>query len=265
LEDRFSIINPQSEVINQNKEPRMKGLIKNIVVVLCGVAASAGVGCLPDRCVDPCYPMRYGFMARQSINAAMAPQVQNGHVLDQTVWNSYFEPGKDKLTTSGLERLAYMARRRPFPDPVLYLQTAQDLIYDHNAPEKLAQERQTLDGKRIAAVQAYLAAQTAGRPVQFQVVIHDPAEPYMASAAANNMISQNYYRFMGGNFMSGGMGGMGGMGGGMGGMGGMGMGGMGMGGMGGMGMGGGGMGGMGMGGMGMGGMGGGGAGSVTGR
>jgi hypothetical protein len=205
-------------------------------------------------------------MARQSVNAAMAPQVQNGHVLDQTVWNYYFEPGTDKLTTGGLERLAYIARRRPCPDTLLYLQTAQDVVFDHCAPEQMAEHRQILDGKRIAAVQAYLTAQTAGRPMPFQVVIHDPSEPYLASAAANNMISQNYYRFMGGNFMMGGMGGMGGMGmggmgGGMGGMGGMGGG---MGGMGGMGGGMGGMGGMGMGGMGMG-MGSTGGGAVTGR
>ena len=242
----------------------MNGLIKKIAVVLCCAAVSASVGCLPDRCVDPCYPMRYGFMARQAVNAAMAPQVLNGHVLDQTVWNYYFEPGTDKLTTGGLERLAYLARRRPCPDPVLYLQTAQDLVYDQLAPELLAQNRQILDGRRLAAVQAYLTAQTAGRPVPFQIVLHDPAEPALASSAANNIMSQNYFRFMGGNFSMGGMGGMG--------MGGMGMGGMGMGGMGGMGGSMGSMGGMG-GGMGMGGMGGGmgmgsgstGGGNVTGR
>ena len=224
----------------------MKGLIHKLVAALCGITAAAGIGCLPDKCVDPCYPMRYSYMARQAVNAAMAPQVQNGHVLDQTIWNYYFEPGTDKLTTGGLERLAYIARRRPYPDTVLYLQTAQDVVFDQNAPEKMAEERQTLDGKRIAAVQAYLTAQTAGRPVPFQIVIHDPAEPTLASAAANNIVSQNYFRFMGGNFMMGGMG-----------MGGMGMGGMGMG----MGMG---MGGMGMGMIGMG-SGSTGGGNVTGR
>ncbi|HTU22044.1 MAG TPA: hypothetical protein VMG10_28655 [Gemmataceae bacterium] len=212
----------------------MKGLIGKAAALLCCVAASAGVGCLPDRCVDPCYPIRYNFMARQSVNAAMAPQVQNGHVLDQTIWNYYFDPGTDKLTTGGLERLAYLARRRPCPDTVLYLQTAQDVVYDQAVPEKMVEVRQTLDGKRIAAVQAYLTAQTAGRPVPFQIVIHDPAEPSLAASPVNNAVSQMYFRFMGGLPMMGGMG-MG-MGGGMGGMG-MGMG-MGMGGgMGGMGMG----------------------------
>jgi hypothetical protein len=206
----------------------MKGFIGK-AAVLCCVAASAGAGYYyPDNCYDPCYPARYNWMSRWEVNAAMAPQVQNGHVLDQTIWNYYFEPGTDKLTTGGLERLAYLARRRPCPDTVVYLQTAQDVVYDQMVPERMVEARQTLDGKRIAAVQAYLTAQTAGRPMTFQVVIHDPAEPSLASSAVNNSVSQMYYRYTGGLMMGGmGMGGMG-MGLGMGGMG-MGMGGMGMG------------------------------------
>src|SRR5579883_83038 len=138
----------------------MKGFINKVVAILCCGAASASIGCWPDRWVDPCWPLRYDYMAWQSVNAAMAPQVQNGHVLDQTIWNYYFEPGTAKLTAGGRERLAYLARRRPYPDTLLYLQTAQDVVFDPNAPEKTAEARQTLDGQRIAAVQAYLAAQT---------------------------------------------------------------------------------------------------------
>lgn len=207
----------------------MKGLISKAAAVLCGVGAMAGAGCLEHDCKDPCYPQRYNYMARQSVNAAMAPQVQNGHVLDQTVWNYYFEPGSDKLTTGGLERLAYLARRRPCPDTVLYLQTAQDVVYDQTVPEKMVETRQTLDGKRIAAVQAYLTAQTAGRPTQFQIYVHDPAEPSLSSTAVNGSVAKMYYRFMGGLMTGqggsnmqggGGMGQGGGMGGNLGGTGG---------------------------------------------
>ncbi len=208
----------------------MKGLISKALAALCGLAAAAGVGCLPKKCVDPCYPERYNFMARQETNAAMAPQVQNGHVLDQTIWNGYFEPGTDKLSTGGLERLAYLARRRPCPDTNLYLQTAQDVVYEQAHPEKLVETRQMLDGKRIAAVQAYLAAQTAGRPMHFQILVHDPAEPSLASTPVNSSVTKMYQFFQGG-LMMGGMGGQGGFAGqggmGMGGQGGMGMGGMG--------------------------------------
>ena len=70
--------------------------------------------------VDPCYPERYNYQARQEVVASYTPQVQNGHVLDQTVWNYDFEAGTDRLTGGGLEHLAYLARRRPQPDPVVY-------------------------------------------------------------------------------------------------------------------------------------------------
>jgi hypothetical protein len=201
----------------------MKGLISKAAVVLCGVGALAGADYKGEGCKDPCYPQRYNYMARQAVNAAFAPQVQNGHVLDQTVWNYFFEPGSDKLTTGGLERLAYLARRRPCPDTVLYLQTAQDVVFDQTVPEKLVENRQTLDGKRIAAVQAYLTAQTAGRPAQFQIYVHDPAEPSLSSTAVNASVAQMYFRFMGGLLT--GQGGSNTQGGGAGGGGGAGMGG----------------------------------------
>jgi hypothetical protein len=118
----------------------------------------------------------------------MAPQVQNGHVLDQTVWNYHFEPGTDKLTAGGLEHIAYIARRRPCPDGLVYVQTAQDVLYDAANPSKLQELRQELDAKRVASVHQFLSAQTAGRQVAFQVLVHDPAEtgglspPYIAAA-----------------------------------------------------------------------------------
>src|SRR5262245_10840716 len=122
----------------------MNGFIRKAAVLAGLVAGSAG--CYEYRdWVDPCYPMRYNAMARQEVNAGMAPQVQNGHVLDQTVWNYFFEPGTDRLTPLGLDRLAYIARRRPCPDPNLYLQTAQDLVYDPTSPERTAEARQALD------------------------------------------------------------------------------------------------------------------------
>jgi hypothetical protein len=205
----------------------MKGLISKAMTALCMGTVVAGMGCFGYRdLVDPCYPTRYNWMARNEVNAGMAPQVQNGHVLDQTVWNFYFEPNSDKLTTGGLERLAYLARRRPCPDTVLYLQTAQDVVYDQTNPEKMVETRQTLDGKRIAAIQAYLTAQTAGRPTQFQVFVHDPAEPSLSSVPTNFSVIQMYFRFRGGLLTGGGGsaqggggagGGGGGFGGGMGG------------------------------------------------
>src|SRR5437868_1877918 len=105
----------------------MKGFIRRSVAAGCvaGSLALAG-GCYYRDLVDPCYPERYQNAAKQEVYAACAPQMNNGHVLDQTVWNYHFETGKDKLTPGGVEHLAYLARRRPCPDPTVYVQTAQD-------------------------------------------------------------------------------------------------------------------------------------------
>jgi hypothetical protein len=175
----------------------MKGLIRTSLATCC-LGGLALVGCDPYRdVVDPCYPERYEFAARNEVNAAMAPQVHNGHVLDQTIWNYMFEPSTDKLTPGGMEHLAYLARRRPCPDPVIFLQTAQDIPYDPAAPEKFTEARFTLDNRRIQAVQNYLTAQTAGRHLHFEVCVHDPAEVGIQSTPIGIAVQRMYGGFQG--------------------------------------------------------------------
>jgi hypothetical protein len=155
----------------------MNGFIRKAAAVLCGAAGVSGLGCYTYRdLVDPCYPERYSYQARKEVVASYSPQIQNGHVLDQTVWNYDFEAGTDRLTGGGLEHLAYMARRRPAPDTVVYLQTAQDVTFDPAKPDEMTSRRQDLDGKRVAAIQQFLNAQTSGRRGDFTVLIHDPSE-----------------------------------------------------------------------------------------
>ncbi len=174
----------------------MKGFIGRAVALLGWSAALAGVGgCHTYRdIVDPCYPERYWYASRQNVNAAFAPQVHNGHVLDQSVWNYHFEDGSDRLTVGGQTHLAYLARRRPHPDPCLYLQTAHDLAYDQDKPTEFPAKRSELDQKRIVAIKNYLAAQTAGgKPVDFQVYVHNPPPDIgLAAVPVDNAIRQLY-------------------------------------------------------------------------
>ena len=165
----------------------MKGFIAK--AVLFGTAAGGAVGCFGYReIVDPCYPQRYEYAARHEVTAALAPQVQNGHILDQTVWNYHFEPGTDRLNAGGIDHLARLARTRPQPDPMVYMQTAQDVIYDAGAPDKMTEVRNDLDAKRIAAVQHFLSAQTASRALTFQVQIHDPSEVGIPAGAVDIVV-----------------------------------------------------------------------------
>jgi hypothetical protein len=172
----------------------MKGFITRTLSLTCGAALLATTGgcySAPDL-YDICWPDRYNKVARDEVNEASAPQIANGHILDQTVWNWMFEPGTDRLTPGGLDHLAYLLRRRPCPDGHIYLQTAQDLMYDPNMPEKFTEVRYDLDAKRTAAVQKYLTVASAGRHADFQVSVIDPGDPGMSAIPANLAVRSMY-------------------------------------------------------------------------
>ena len=173
----------------------MKGFIAK---ALCGAGLLTGAfGCnwwgidSYSDLVDPCYPMRYSYAARQETIAAVAPQMSNGHVLDQTIWNSQFESGSDKLTSGGLAKLTQLARRRPAPDAVVYVQTAEDIAYDPANADKFAQTRKDLDQKRADAVQNYLVKYAGPRGLSFQVLVHDPSEVGISAVPAAISIAKN--------------------------------------------------------------------------
>jgi outer membrane protein OmpA-like peptidoglycan-associated protein len=146
-------------------------------------ARGDGHGPIGDRwrnAADPCYPERYNHAARQAVLAPFGQQVHNGHVLNQTLYNWYFEFGTDKLTPAALEKLDSVARTRPAPDGKLFLQTARDLPANTD-PAKIAETRADLDAKRAAAIQKYMASQPATTPVAYEILVHDPRVPGIAS------------------------------------------------------------------------------------
>ena len=182
----------------------MKGIVTK---ALAGAALAGGLmsgGCyrFAQRVVDPCWPERYEYAARVEVISAFAPQVQNGHVLDQTLYNYQFEPGSDKLTEGGRDQLDTLMRRRPYPDPRIFLATARDVAYNPDNPDALDAARRDLDNRRAAAVQKYLAAQTAGRPMGFEVVVHDPM-PVSDAADPVNRSVRLYHNSSSGNLAGG--------------------------------------------------------------
>lgn len=185
----------------------MKGIITKKV---CGACLAGGLvalaGCHEyNNVVDPCYPQRYNYIAQHEVCEPIAAQVNNGHILDQTIWNDMFQKeAPTKLTKGGEEKLLYLARRRPSPDPVIYLATAQDITFNPDAaPDAFAQARTKRDNERIASIQNYLAAQTAGRGLNFQVLVHDPAEPYQSAIKMGAVIATNNLSFTGSRTASG--------------------------------------------------------------
>ncbi|HMF16853.1 MAG TPA: hypothetical protein VKE98_06565 [Gemmataceae bacterium] len=180
----------------------------------CGIGGGCGIGSrlglnddgICPRCVDPCWPERYNFMAARSVITATNAQAYNGHVLDQTVWNHMFEvdpkSGKatDRLNAYGLSHLSYLARRRPNPDPHIYLQTAQDIPYNQaDGAKKFVLARTDLDMRRVRAIQEFLQAQTATRHLgyDFEVTVHDPAEVGIAAIPIGGNQPATLYRVFG--------------------------------------------------------------------
>lgn len=153
----------------------MNGFIRPAAAAAFLLAGLAATGCTQYRnWVDPCYPQRYTATARREVIDAFSPQVQNGHVLDQTIWAYHFDKGTDRLNKMGEEKLKYLARRRPQPDANLFLATANDFEYDPNNVEATVEARRELDSKRVASVQRFLSERMAGRPMEFTVLVHDP-------------------------------------------------------------------------------------------
>jgi len=151
-------------------------------IKMLSVATVAGglmaAGCTSsEKHGDPCWPDRYANEARQLTVASFQPQVDNGHILDHTIWNFHFEYGSEKLNGAGMDKLDQLARRRPAPDVHLFLQTTRDIAYDAEKPADYASKRVDLDNKRVASVQKYLKATLTGRETTFDIQIHDPAYP----------------------------------------------------------------------------------------
>lgn len=164
----------------------MKGFIKHAATGICFSAALIPfVGCYHYReLVDPCWPERYNGMARQSVRDISNAQADQGHILDQTVWNWHFKADEktggatDELNAAGIEHLKYISRRLPAPDTQLYLQNAQDIAYDGKAdPQTFVKTRQQLNDRRIAAIQRVMATQTFSGAGNFTVAVHDFAPP----------------------------------------------------------------------------------------
>jgi hypothetical protein len=127
-------------------------------------------GCFGYRdVVDPYYPKRYNVDARNSVRTALAPQVSNGNVLDQTVWDFHFESGKPELNAMGKDHLKRLARRRPVAQEVIFLQVAQN-------PDEIANNKE-LNKTRSENIKAYMTKISEDKVhPEFQVVLHDPAE-----------------------------------------------------------------------------------------
>jgi hypothetical protein len=113
----------------------MKGFIKQTAAICCfGAGLITVLGCAAYRdVVDPCWPERYNSMASSSVRQMHMAQAAQGHKLEQTIWNTFFETdpktgeGTSVLTDAGKETLRNLSRKEPVPDFQLWLQYPHDV------------------------------------------------------------------------------------------------------------------------------------------
>ncbi len=151
-----------------------------------GCTGGPGVQSRYQRIVDPCQQERYKVSARDNVLQPFDAMANNANVLDVTLWNTNFEPGKETLNASGLVKIDYIARRLPSPVGKVWIQTARDLPYDAANPQKLIDARMDLDAKRSQSVLAYLSAQPNGTAMHYEVQAHDATNPAMYAAGPTN-------------------------------------------------------------------------------
>ena len=153
----------------------MKGFIKQIAAALSfGAALFTMFGCYHYRNhVDPCWPERYSSIARHNVRAMHIVQADQGHKLDQTIWNSHFVEGTAILNDSGVKHLRYIAQRTPCPDRQLWLQYPHDVKEDKRVVNGVH-----INDRRIATIRAYLDRNTlASNGAGYQIDVHDLPQP----------------------------------------------------------------------------------------
>ena len=149
--------------------------------------------------VDPCYPERYNCKAREEVSDLRAAQVQQGLIYEQTLFVHHFNPASETLHPGGVALLQRLANRRPAPETVIYLQTAQNNYdLDYKKPEEYASKRKELDDKRKLEIEKFLKME---RPdVNFTVVVSNPAKVGISGsegrAAVNDIRSTAKGTFM---------------------------------------------------------------------
>jgi hypothetical protein len=142
------------------------------------------------------WPERNNALARQAVLHPFEVQQNNAAVVNDVILNAHFDNGTDVLNGVGRDKLDQLARKMPAPNPVVWLQTAGDVVYDAKAPDKAVAARGELDQRRALAVLAYLNTRPGCRGVGFNVQVIDNPDPTTNSTGPASAVRglQTQYR-----------------------------------------------------------------------
>jgi hypothetical protein len=182
----------------------MTRTLRAAVAVLVTAGGVLSVGCCggpglqaryQDLNSNNSWPERNSYLARQPVLHAFETQANNAKSVNDVILNAFFENGTATLNPVGRDKLDQLARRMPAADPLVYLQSAHDVVYDEKAPEKTVAARADLDARRAKAVLAYLDTRVAAKNTPFSVLpidIQDPSTNSAGPAAAVRGLTLQY-------------------------------------------------------------------------
>ena len=145
---------------------------------------------------DISWPDRYNYAARQAVVAPFAQQAANGHFLHQSLWNFYFEPGNEKLTAGGMDKLDSLARSTPSGPAGLYPDGSRPRGHGRQ-PDKVAGLRSDLNAKRAASIKRYMTTQF-GTAIDYEVYVHDAPVPSIYGVFAGSSFRGQAQGYVGG-------------------------------------------------------------------
>jgi hypothetical protein len=109
---------------------------------------------------DHCWPEQYNYESRRRVNQPLHDQIAAGHATANTLFDAHFEAkaeSRTMLSDAGKSRLSYLARRKPYVVPSVFVQTTYD---------------PALDELRLQNVKAFLATVSVN-PINWNVVAVD--------------------------------------------------------------------------------------------
>ena len=109
---------------------------------------------------DHCWPEQYNYESRRRVNQPLHDQIAAGHATVNTLFDCHFESkaeSRTMLNDAGKSRLSYLARRKPYVVPTVFVQTTYD---------------SALDDLRMQNVRTFLGTVNVG-PMDWQVAAVD--------------------------------------------------------------------------------------------
>jgi len=116
--------------------------------------------------VDHCWPEQYNYETRRRVNQPLHDQIASGHATHNTLHDAHFEAKPEMrgmLNDAGKIRLSYLARRKPYVVPSVFVQTTFDEKLDEQRNKQVFDYLQTVSTEPTDWQIAMVSTQPTGQ------------------------------------------------------------------------------------------------------